>query len=135
MQVLINRRRQTESVSAGWFARRDQPAYQIWLGITFSEQERFLISHTGIGAYILFQAPIPPHISSEREIAKLRAKKSGLTFVRDLLRFTSPTLIGTWPDLIAADNAEAAIRAKLEELSDQLLRGGEQTETTKVFEP
>ena len=135
MQVLIDRRRLTDRVNAGWFARRDQPAYQIWLGISFSEQERFLIIHTGLGAYVFLQAPIPPHITSEREITKLRAEKFGLTFVRDLLRFSSPTLIGTWPDLIAADNAEAAIRAKLEELSDQLARGAEQTETTKVFEP
>ena len=135
MQVLIDRRRLTNRLSAGWFARRDQPAYQVWLDITFSEEEQFLIIHTGIGAYIFFQAPIPPHITSEREIAKLRTQNFGFVFVRDLLRFNKPTLIGTWPDLTAADTAETAIRAKLEELSDQLLRGGEPTETTKVFEP
>ena len=135
MQVLIDRRRQTERVNAGWFARRDHPAYQVWLGITFTEEERFLITHTGVGAYVFFQAPVPPHITSEREIAKHKSEKHGLTFVRDLLRFSKLTLIGTWADLIATDNAEAAIRAKLEELADQLLRGREDTETLKVFEP
>jgi hypothetical protein len=39
-----------------------------------------------------------------------------------------------WPDLIAADEAETAVRLKLEELAEQLRRASGTTESSVVYE-
>ena len=54
--------------------------------------------------------------------------------MRDLLRFGAKTQLGVWPDLIAADEGEAAARAKLEDLAEQLSRAGGTTESSVVYE-
>ena len=69
-----------------------------------------------------------------RTIKKLKAEDFGLFFVRDLLGFGAKTLLAVWPDLIAADEGEAAVRLKLEELAEQLARAAGTTESSVVYE-
>lgn len=134
MRVRVDREREERRIPTGWFARADIPAYSIYLAIHFSEEERYLLRHTGIGRYVFFQAPIPPDITDPEKIKKLKAEDYGLFFVRDLLGFSRKTLLGVWPDLIAADQAEAAARLKLEELASQLSRASGTTECSVVYE-
>lgn len=134
MRVRIDREREERRVPTGWFARAAIPAYCVSLTIHFTEEERFLLKQAGIGNYVFFRAPIPPDIVDPDTIKKMKAEDYGLLFVRDLLRFGQKTLIGVWPDLIAADDAETSIRLKLEELAAQLNRAGETTETSVVYE-
>lgn len=134
MRVRIDREREERRIPTGWFARADIPAYCICLTIHFSEEERYLLRHTGIGRYVFFQAPIPPDITDPEKIKKLKAENFGLFFVRDLLGFSRKTLLGVWPDLTAADEAEAAARLKLEELAAQLARASGTTESSVVYE-
>ena len=134
MRVRIDREREERRVSAGWFARAVIPAYCIHLTITCSEEERFLIRHTGIAANIFFRAPIPPDVIDPEKIKRLKAENVGLFFVRDLLGFGRKTLLGVWPDLIAADEAEVAVRLKLEEMSLHLMRGSGATEISVEYE-
>ena len=134
MRVRIDREREERKIATGWFARTRIPAYCVCLTVTFSEEERYLIRHSGIGRYVFFQAPIPPDVTDSDQIARLKAENFGLFLVRDLLGFGAKTLLGIWPDLITADEAEAAARAKLDELADQLARAGGTTETSVVYE-
>ena len=134
MRVRIDREREERSIATGWFARARIPAYCVYLTINFSEEERYLIRHSGIGRYVFFQAPIPPDVTDPDRIARLKAEHFGLFFMRDLLGFGVKTLLGVWPDVIAADEAEAAARAKLDELAEQLSREGGTTETSVVYE-
>jgi hypothetical protein len=134
MRVQIDREREERVIRTGWFARARIPAYCIYLTAHFTEEERYLLGHTGIGRYVFFRAPIPPDITDPDQIKKLKAEDFGLFFVRDLLGFGRKTLLGVWPDLIAADEAETALRLKLEELADQFARGSGMTETSVTFE-
>ena len=134
MRVRIDREREERRVPTGWFARATIPAYCIHLAIQFSEEERYLIRHTGIGQTIFFRAPIPPDVIDPEEIKKLKAKDFGVFFIGDLLGFARKTQIGGWPDLIAADEAEVAIRLKLEELAEHLSRASGATETSVVYD-
>lgn len=134
MRVRIDREREERRIPTGWFARADIPAYSVYLTIHFSEEESYLLRHTGIGRYVFFQAPIPPDITDPEKIKRLRAEGYGLFFVRDLLGFSRKTLLGVWPDLIAADEAETAVRLKLEELAAQLARASGTTESSVVYE-
>ena len=118
----------------GWFARATIPAYCIHLAIQFSEEERYLIRHTGIGQTIFFRAPIPPDVIDPEEMKKLKAQDFGLFFIRDLLGFGKKTLLGAWPDLIAGDDGETALRLKLEELSQHLTRASGATEISVEYE-
>ena len=88
-----------------------------------------------LGRYVFFQAPIPPEIIDPEKIKKLKAEGFGLVLVRDLLRFGVRTLLGVWPDLIAADDAEAMAHMKIDELVERLKRAGGTTETSVVYEP
>ena len=110
------------------------PRYCIHLAVHFTEQEAYLLRHTGIGRYVFFRAPIPPEITDPEDIKRLKADDYGLFFVRDLLGFARKTLPGVWPDLIAADEAETALRLKLEELAGQLARAAGTTESSVVYE-
>ena len=121
-------------MATGWFARASIPAYCISLTINFSEEERYLLRHTGIGHYVFFRAPIPPDVTDPDKIKKLKTEDYGLFFIRDLLGFGRKTLLGVWPDLIAADEAEAAVRFKLEELAAQLSRASGTTECSVAYE-
>ena len=134
MRVRIDREREERRIPAGWFARAAIPAYCVHLTITFSEEERFLIRHTGIAANVFFRAPIPPDVVDPEKIKKLKAENFGLFFTRDLLGFGHRTLLGIWPDLIAADEAEVALRLKLEEMSLHLTRGSGATEMSVEYE-
>jgi hypothetical protein len=134
MRVRIDRERQERKFATGWFARTRIPAYCLYLTINFSEEERYLIRHTGIGRYVFFQAPIPPDVIDPDQIKKLKAEDFGLFFIRDLLGFGVKTLLAVWPDLIAADEGDTAARAKLEELAEQLSRAGGTTESSVVYE-
>jgi len=134
MRVRIDREREERTIATGWFARARIPAYCVCLTITFSEEERYLIRHSGIGHYVFFQAPIPPDVTDPDRIARLKAEHFGLFFMRDLLGFGVKTLLGVWPDVIAADEAETAARTKLDELAEQLSRAGGTTETSVVYE-
>ena len=134
MRVRIDREREERKIATGWFARARIPAYCLSLTIHFTEEERYLIRHTGIGRYVFFQAPIPPDITDPEKIKRLKADEFGLFFVRDLLSFGTKTLLAVWPDLIAADEGETAARAKLEELAEQLSRAGGTTESSVVYE-
>jgi hypothetical protein len=102
MRVRIDREREERRVPTGWFARADIPAYCIYLTIHFSEEERYLLRHTGVGHYVFFRAPIPPDVTDPEKIKRLKAEDFGLFFVRDLFGFSYKTLLGVWPDLIAA---------------------------------
>ena len=133
MGVRIDREREERRVPTGWFARATIPTYCIHLAIQFSEEERYLLRHTGIGQTIFFRAPIPPEVVDPEEIKKLKARDFGVFFIRDLLGFARKTQIGVWPDLIAADEAEAVIRLKLEELAEHLSRASGTTETSVVY--
>jgi len=135
MRALINRLRRDGRVPAGWFARAVIPVYEIHLAVQFSEEERFHIRNAGLGRYVFLRAPIPPDIVDPKKIERMKAEDYGLFFIRDLLRFTKPAFIGAWPDLIAADEAETAIRIKLTELAEQIARAGGTTEGSVVFEP
>ena len=134
MRVRIDREREERKIATGWFARTRIPAYCLFLTVHFSEEERYLIRHTGIGRYTFFQAPIPPDVTDPDQIRKLKAADFGLYLTRDLLGFGAKTLLAVWPDLIAADEGEAAARAKLETLAEQLARAGGTTENSVVYE-
>ena len=134
MRVRIDREREERKVPAGWFARTRIPAFCLSLTVHFNEEERYLLKHSGIGHYVFFRAPVPPDVTDPEQIKKLKAEEFGLFFVRDLLGFGGKTLIGVWPDLIAADEAETAIRIKLEEIAEQLTRAGGTTECSVVYE-
>ena len=134
MRVRIDREREERRIRTGWFSRASIPAYVVSLTVHFSEEERFLLQQSGIGHYVFFRAPIPPDITDPETIKGMKAADHGLFFVRDLLGMGRKTLIGVWPDLIAADDAEVAIRLKLEELATQIGRAGEPTENTVVYE-
>ena len=134
MRVRIDREREERRVLAGWFARATIPAYCIYFKIHFAEEERFLIRHTGIGQNVFFRAPIPPEAIDPEKIKKLKAENFGLFFIHDLLGFGKKTLLGAWPDLIAADDGETALRLKLEELSQHLTRASGATEISVEYE-
>lgn len=134
MHVQIDRVRKERRVLTGWLARATIPAYCIYLMVHFTEEERYLLRHSGIGHYVFFRAPIPPDVTDPEKIKRLKAENVGLFLVRDLLGFGRKTLLGAWPDLIAADEAEAALRLKLEELAERLARAGGTTETSVVYE-
>jgi hypothetical protein len=134
MRVRIDREREERKIATGWFARTRIPAYCLSLTVSYSEEERYLIRHTGIGRYVFFQAPIPPDVTDPETIKKLKAEDFGLFFVSDLLGFGVKTLLAVWPDLIAADEGEAAVRLKLEELAEQLARAAGTTESSVVYE-
>jgi hypothetical protein len=134
MRVRIDREREERKVATGWFARARIPAYCLSLTVNFSEEERYQIRHTGIGRYVFFQAPIPPEVTDPEAIKKLKVDGFGLFFVRDLLGFGVKTLLAAWPDLIAADEGEVAVRLKLEELAEQLARAAGTTETSVAYE-
>ncbi len=134
MRVRIDRAREERRIKTGWFARTGIPAYCIHLTIAFSEEERHLLHHTGIGQHIFFRAPIPPDVTDPNAIKKLKAENFGLFFVRDLLGFGERKLLGVWPDLIAADDGETALRLKLEEVATHLARAAGTTETSVVYE-
>jgi hypothetical protein len=134
MRVRIDREREERKMATGWFANARIPAYCLSLTLNFTEEERHLIRHAGIGRYVFFHAPIPPEVTDPEEIKRLKARDVGLFLVRDLLGFGVKTLLGVWPDLIAADEGEAAARAKLEELAEQLARAAGTTEASVVYE-
>lgn len=134
MRVRIDRQREERRIATGWFARANIPAYCIYLTIHFSEEERYLLRHSGIGRYDFFQAPIPPDMTDPGKIEKLTAEGYGLIFVGDLLGFSNTTLLGIWPDLIAADEAEGGLRLRLEELAGQLSRASGTTEYSVAYE-
>jgi hypothetical protein len=134
MRVRIDREREERKIATGWFARARIPAYCLFLTINFTEEERYLIRHAGIGRYVFFHAPIPPDVTDPETIKKLKAEDAGLFLVSDLLGFGRTTLLAVWPDLIAADEGEAAVRLKLEELAEQLARAAGTTETSVVYE-
>ena len=134
MRVRIDREREERKIATGWFARTRIPAYCLSLTVSFSEEERYLIRHTGIGRYVFFQAPIPPDVTDPETIKKLKAEDFGLFLVSDLRGFGSKTMLAVWPDLIAADEGEAAVRLKLEELAEQLARAAGTTESSVVYE-
>jgi hypothetical protein len=134
MRVRIDREREERRIPTGWFARANIPAYCIYLTIHFSEEERHLLRHAGLGHYVFFRAPIPPDVTDPEKIKKLNAQNFGLFFVRDLLGFSRKTLLGAWPDLIAADDAETALRLKLEEVAGQLARAAGTTECSVEYE-
>lgn len=134
MRVRIDREREERQIAAGWFARANIPAYCVYLTIHFSEEERYLLKHAGLGRYVFFRAPIPPDITDPRKIERLKAENYGLFFMSDLLASSTKTLLGVWPDVIAADEAEAAARLKLEELAGQLSRASGTTECSVVYE-
>jgi hypothetical protein len=134
MRVRIDREREERKIATGWFARSRIPAYCLSLTVSFSEEERYLIRHTGIGRYVFFQAPIPPDVTDPETIKKLKAEDFGLFLVSDLRGFGVKTLLAIWPDLIAADEGEAAVRLKLEELAEQLARAAGTTESSVVYE-
>lgn len=134
MRVRIDREREERRVPTGWFARATIPAYCISLTVNFSEEERYLVKHSGIGRYIFIRAPIPPDVTDPEKIKQMKAEDYGLYFMKDLLSFGTKTQIGVWPDLVAADDAETAIRLKLEELAQQISRAGETTECSVVYE-
>src|SRR5262249_12732663 len=99
-------------IRTGWFAHAAIPAYCIGLTIHFSEEEQYLIRHTGIGRNIFFRAPIPPDITDPETIKKLKTQDFGLFLIGDLLGFGTKTLLGVWPDLIGADEAEFTSQAR-----------------------
>jgi hypothetical protein len=134
MRVRIDREREERKIATGWFARTRIPAYCLSLTVSFSEEERYLIRHTGIGRYVFFQAPIPPDVTDPETIKKLKAEDFGFFLVSDLRGFGVKTLLAIWPDLIAADEGEAAVRLKLEELAEQLARAAGTTESSVVYE-
>ena len=134
MRIRIDREREERKIPNGWFAKATIPAYCLSLTVTLSEVEKFLLRHSGIGHNIFFRAPIPPDVTDPEKIKKLKAENYGLFFVRDIGRFGGKTLIGVWPDVTAADEAEVAIRLKLEEVAAQLSRAGETTEFVVTYE-
>ena len=98
--------------------RANIPAYCIYLTIHFSEEERYLIRHTGIGRYVFFRAPIPPDVTDPDKIKKLKAEDFGL-----VLRSRSSRL---WHEDLARRlarphrrrrSAKSPLRLKLEEAS------------------
>ncbi|MCC3246434.1 hypothetical protein LG047_14090 [Methylocystis sp. WRRC1] len=134
MRVRIDREREERRIPTGWFARISIPAYCIYLTIHFSEEERYLLRHAGLGHYVFFRAPLPPDVTDPEKIKKLNAEDFGLFFLRDLFAFSRKTLLGVWPDLIAADQAETALRLKLEEVAEHLSRASGTTECSVVYE-
>ena len=134
MRIRITRQREERQIPNGWFARIRIPVFCLYLTVTFSEEERFLLRSSGIGHYVFFRSPIPPDITDPNKIKQMKAENFGLFLTRDLFGFGTKAILGTWPDLIAADNAELALRAKLDELASQLARAGGTTETSVVYE-
>lgn len=134
VRVRIDREREERVIRTGWFARSRIPAYCIYLTLHFTEEERYLLRHTGIGRYVFFRAPIPPDITDPEELKRLRAEEFGLLYVRELFGFGKKTLLGVWPDLVSADEAEVALRQKLEKLGEQFDRASGTTETSVSFE-
>ena len=134
MRVRIDRAREERKIATGWFARARIPAYCLSLTIHFTEEERYLVRHTGIGRYVFFQAPISPDVTDPEKIKAMKAADYGLFLVRDLLGFGEKTMLAVWPDLIAADYGEAVVRLKLEEIAEQLARAGGTTESSVVYE-
>ena len=134
MRVRIDREREERRIATGWFARATIPAYRIYLSVALTEEERYLLRHAGLGSYVLFRAPLPPEITDPEEIKRLKAEDFGLYFFRDLIGFSHKTLLGVWPDLIAADDGEIALRLKLEELAGYFARAAGTTETSVVYE-
>ena len=134
MRIRIDREREERQISTGWFARSHIPVYCIHITIQLNEEERLLIRHTGIGSLVFFRAPIPPDITNPEKIKRMKEENFGLFYIRDLLGFGKKTLLGAWPDLIAADSGETALRLKLEELSEQLTRASGKTEISVEYE-
>ena len=134
MRVRIDREREERKIATGWFARARIPAYCLLLTIHITEEERYLIRHTGIGRYVFFHAPIPPDVTDPEKIKAMKAADSGLFLVRDMLSFGAKTMLAIWPDLIAADEGEAAARLKLEEIAERLARARGTTESSVVYE-
>ena len=134
MRIRIDRERDDRTIPNGWFGRTSIAAYSLSLVVTLSEEEKFLLRHSGIGHTIFFRAPLPPDVVDLAKIKKLKDENFGLFFARDIGRFGVKTLIGVWPDVIAADEAEVAIRLKLEEIAAQLSRAGETTECVVTHE-
>ena len=64
MRVFIDKPREERLIKAGWFKRVPVPEYKLFIAIELSEEERFLIKHTGIGNYVFFRAPIPPAMTT-----------------------------------------------------------------------
>lgn len=134
MRVRIDREREERVIRTGWFARTRIPAYCIYLTLHFTEEERYHLRHTGIGRYVFFRAPIPPEITDPGEMKRLKAEEFGLFYIRDLFKFGKKTLLGVWPDLVSADEAETALRLKLEKLAEQFDRASGTTESSVTFE-
>jgi hypothetical protein len=134
MRIRIDREREERIIPNGWYGRTSIPAYCLSLTVNFSEEERFLLRHSGLGHNVFFRAPLPPDVTDPVKVKKLKAENFGLFFVHDIGRFGLKTLIGAWPDVIAADEAEVAIRLKLEEIAAQLSRAGETTECVVTYE-
>ena len=79
MRVRIDREREERKIANGMVRQHASiPAYCLYLTIHFTEEERYLIRHTGIGRYVFFQAPIPPDVTDPEEIKKLKAENFGL---------------------------------------------------------
>lgn len=134
MRIKIDREREERTIPNGWFGRKSIAAYCLSLIVNLSEEEKFLLRRSGLGHNIFFRAPLPPEVTDPNKIKRLKAENYGLFFVSDLSQFGVKTLIGVWPDVIAADEAEVAIRLKLEEFADQLSRAGETTECVVTYE-
>jgi hypothetical protein len=99
MRVRIDREREERRIPTGWFARATIPVYCVRLTIHFSEEERYLIHHTGIGHYVFIRTPIPPDITDPETIrsSKPRASVSFsfvifLAMIRRQLWACGPTL-------------------------------------------
>ena len=60
MRVRIDREREERKIATGWFARARIPAYCLFLTIHFSEEERYLIRHAGIGRYVFLSSAHSP---------------------------------------------------------------------------
>jgi hypothetical protein len=134
MRVRIDREREERRIPTGWFARASIPAYCIYLTINFREVEFHLLRHIGIGERIFFDPPIPPDVIDPDKRQQLEDEKFGRLMVRDLNQFRTKTLLGVWPDLIAADAGEAALREKLEEIADYLARGSGTTDSSVAYD-
>ena len=93
MRVRIDREREERKVATGWFARARIPAYCLSLTVHFTEEERYLIRHTGIGRYVFFQAPIPPdHVRVSCGTAILAVRGSFYIFALEGSEGVAPPL-------------------------------------------
>jgi hypothetical protein len=134
MRVRIDRQRETRSQKTGWFARHQLPAFCLYITVTFSEEEQYLIGQSGIAALPFFRIPPPPEISDPEELSQLKSENSGQIFIGDLLSFKTQKLFGAWPDAIAVQTAEEALRAKFDELAQNLTRAASERESHVVWE-